>query len=96
MRAPILLAFLVVMSGCDHRARATATDCVELADRMVALELLEQGYRDPVLLERKQRAMRAALAVELHQCEGRPLSVGAMACARAATTSEQLSHHCLR
>jgi hypothetical protein len=96
LRILLVCFFGTMLSGCDHRVRATAKDCVELADRIVALELQEQGYRDPVLLERKQRAIRTALGAELRQCEGRPLGPGVLDCARGATTSEQLSHKCLR
>jgi len=89
---------VAALAGCDDgdRPRATARDCVELADRIVALETQEQGFRDPVLLERQQRALRTTLSAQRRQCEGRPLRPGALDCAREATTTEQLSHTCLR
>lgn len=91
-----LLASLVSPSiGCERDA-ATATDCRALLDRIVALELAEQGFRDPVLTRRKQDSFARSLAVELARCEGLTLPAGARDCVAQAGSSEQISHTCLR
>ena len=95
LRRGFMLA-LLALSGCRSAPVASAADCAELEDRIVALELHEQGYRDAVLLERKQRGLSASLRAERRQCEGRPLPAGALECARGATSSEELAHRCLR
>ena len=95
LRSLFALPLLVLLS-CRSAPAASAADCAELADRIVALELREQGYRDAAVFERKQRGLRVALSAELRQCEGRPLPAGALECARQATSSEALAHRCLR
>jgi hypothetical protein len=91
MRLLLLLAPLLACRG----EPASAADCREILDRIVALELAEQGYRDPALTERKQAAFAARFAAELARCEGVPLPPGARACVAAAGSSEQISHECL-
>ena len=79
-----------------QRQRATPQDCSSIVDRIVELELVERGFRDPVLLDRKQRGLRATLAADLTQCAGKPIKGGALDCVRAAKSTEALSHQCLR
>lgn len=74
---------------------ATEADCRVLLDAVVRIELQEQGYRDEVLRQRRQAQLARVFATELAACVGRPLPKGALACAQAATSSEQLSHDCL-
>lgn len=76
-------------------AAATADDCRVLLDAVVRIELQEQGYRDEVLQRRRQAQLARVFAAQLASCVGRPLPPGALDCARAATSSEQLSHECL-
>ena len=78
------------------RSRATARDCDAILDRIVELEFQERGFRDAVLLDRKQREMRAALSSQLKECQGKPLKSGALACVSAAKSTEVISHECLR
>jgi len=93
--APALLLATALASGCA-RERATRADCDALFGRIVEIELLERGFRDPALLERKRQELRRALSGDLAACEGKPLPAGALACARDAATAEEVSHRCLR
>jgi len=90
-----LTAALAALLGCE-REPATAADCRALLDRIVALELAEQGFRDPVLTQRKQEGFARSLADELSRCEGLTLPPGARACVAEASSSEHISHTCLR
>lgn len=81
--------------GC-RRERATANDCARILDKIVELELREQGFRDAELTRRKRDELRRSLAPELRECEGKRLKAGALACVESASTTEQISHHCLR
>jgi hypothetical protein len=85
---------VLVCVGCRGEP-ATAADCRAIHDRIVALELAEQGYRDPALTARKQEAFARRFAAELARCEGVPLPRGARECVARATSSEQISHECL-
>lgn len=92
-----LIAGLAALLGSGSCARepASAADCRALLDRIVALELAEQGFRDPVLTRRKQDSFARSLADELARCEGLTLPPGARECVAEAGSSEQLSHTCL-
>ena len=93
---PALLGpVLLWIAGCRGEA-ASAADCRAILDRIVALELAEQGYRDPALTTRKQEGFARSLAAELARCEGLHLPPGARACGAAAGSTEQISHECLR
>lgn len=90
----VLLGLALACIGCRGEP-ATAADCRAIHDRIVALELAEQGYRDPALTTRKQDAFARKFAAELARCEGVPLPRGARECVARATSSEQISHECL-
>lgn len=94
-RPRLTLAALLYGAGCRGEP-ASAADCRAILDRIVALELAEQGYRDPALARRKQQGFAHSLAAELTRCEGLPLPPGARDCVARATSSEQISHECLR
>ncbi len=93
----VLVAVGTVLVWQRLRAPADATeaDCRVLLDAVVRIELQEQGYRDEVLQRRRQAQLARVFASQLASCVGRPLPPGALACARVATSSEQLSHECL-
>jgi hypothetical protein len=88
----ILAAGLVSCRG----NRATASDCGEIVDRIVQLELEEKGYRDAVLSDRKRREIRNLLGSELKECQGKRLRADALSCVRLARNAEKISHDCLR
>ena len=85
-----IVLVLASLSGC-RRERATA-----ILDRIVDVELDEQGFRDPALLARKKLEMRRLLEGDLRRCTGRQLRHSALACVKAALTTEEISHVCLR
>lgn len=91
---------LVVLAGlwlaARRTPRATTADCQALLDAIVALELREQGYDDPVLRRRRQAQLSKTLAGSLDACVGRRLPPNALECAGHARSSEELSHRCLR
>ena len=90
-----ILVLLLVLSGCSGRS-ATADDCRAILDRIVEIELGEQGYRDAALAKRKQAELRRTLARDLARCEGRRIPEGAIECLQSATSAEAVSHRCLR
>lgn len=88
-------ALLLLLTTCGSE-RASASDCAEILDRIVALELAEQGFIDPELTRRKQAEFARRYAAELARCEGLSLPPGARECVRAAPSAEHVSHVCLR
>jgi hypothetical protein len=94
-RPPALrLALVLVLLTCRSE-RASAEDCAAILDRIVALELAEQGYRDPELTRRKQHQFSRRFAAELQRCEGLSLAPGARECVARAASVEEISHDCL-
>lgn len=83
------------LAGCEAQPRATPAQCREILGRIVALELREQGYRDPVLLQRRTRELERRFDSELERCVGRPMPRHALACVRRAPSAEAISHLCL-
>jgi len=90
----LVIAFGGFVGGCRREA-ATQAQCAEVLDRIIQLELAEQGFRDPVLVARKQVELRALLAPQLTACVDRRLPAGALECVRRARTAEEISHACL-
>jgi len=94
----LLAAIAIVAAGvgsCRGRP-ATPSECEEIVDRIVQLELEEKGYRDPVLADRKWREIRNLLGPELKECQGKRLRPDALRCVRLARNVEKISHECLR
>ncbi len=91
---PRLLVLLVLTTACGGEP-ASAEDCRAILDRIVALELAEQGYRDPALTAAKQHTFARRFAADLARCEGVPLPPGARECVAQAGSAEQISHTCL-
>ena len=92
--ALVLISSIFGVSRCKAD-RTTSEDCEKMLDRIVELELSERGFRDPVLLAQKQQDLRRLLEPELRQCQGKRLKPDALDCIAAATSTEQISHHCL-
>jgi hypothetical protein len=95
MRAAWIALAVVATAGCGN-GRATPRACLEIFDRIVELELREQGFRDPALLARKREQLRLAFAPDLERCNRRPLPSHALRCVRKAASTEEISHGCLR
>lgn len=92
----LVLFGLSLVGGCTTRDRATAETCTEILDRIVEVELTEQGFRDPALTARKKEELRGRLGPELRRCQGRRLPIEALGCVRKAKNTEEISHTCLR
>lgn len=97
-RARVLLVALLSSLGAIgcKSARATEHDCDRILDKVVELELHERGFRDPVLLQRKRDEFHRRLRSELIECEGKSMRADAIGCVERATTTEEISHRCLR
>ncbi len=67
-----------------------------MIDRLVALELAESGFRDPVVQRRWTEELHGRLAPHLSRCEGRRVPDGMRACLATARTAEEIEHRCLR
>jgi len=92
----LLPAVLVGTLTSCRGEQATAEFCSVVLDRIVEVELAELGFRDPALAEMKRRDMRRAFAAEVQRCVGRRVAPGALACVRAAVSTEEIAHQCLR
>ncbi len=86
---------LLALAACTNDT-ATEGDCDAILTRIVELEIREQGYRDPALVERKQAQLRRTFTDEIARCVGRRLPTGAMKCIVTASSAEEISHTCLR
>lgn len=94
-RPRLRLAFALLLVTCRSE-RASDADCAAILDRIVALELAEQGYRDPELTRRKQHEFAHRFAADVQRCHGLSLPPGARECVERAASVEELSHECLR
>ncbi len=94
-RAVTVALFMLTLSACQQRT-ATRADCQLILDRIITIELGELGYRDPLFARRKQSELRERLKSRLDNCIGRPIPAHATTCIPNATTTEALSHECLR
>jgi len=99
-RRRALLCFLSAalagtLTSCQGE-QATAEFCSVVLDRIVEVELTELGFRDLALAEMKRRDMRRLFAGDIQRCVGRRVAPGALACVRAAASTEEIAHQCLR
>jgi hypothetical protein len=93
----LALALLLAGIGTScHRERLTAQDCGRILDHITELALAERGFRDPVLAARRKDEMRTRLKGELDECVGLRVRSGAIKCALASPTTEDLTQRCLR
>lgn len=89
-----LIAALLLTSGCR---RATEQDCERIIDRIVELELAEQGITDPKLVEQRKKETHESKREELLSgCVGKRISESALACIENAKTSKAITEECLR
>ena len=102
-RAPIIrrilasaaLAGLVTLGGC-HRHTASAADCRAILDRLVALELEEQGFHDSALLPRWQAELARRFDDDLRRCRAVRVGDDLEACLRGARNPEEIAHRCVK
>lgn len=86
----------VLLWGCSRRHPATDRECAALVDRMIAIELRQAGFRDPVLEKARADELRPRLAPELVACRRLAFSPSTVACAQRAASLRALAHDCLR
>jgi hypothetical protein len=96
MRTITLVALLFASATACGGRRATRDDCRQILDRLVDLELRERGFHDPTLAARWRAEAQATHAADLAACEGQRIPHTALACVRSATSSEEISHRCVR
>lgn len=90
-----LCSLSFVLASCA-RETATIEFCGQVLDRIVEIELHEQGFRDPALAAMKRQELRRRFSPDLQRCVGRPMAPRALSCVHEAATTEELSHRCLR
>ena len=83
------------MGGC-HRHTASAADCRAILDRLVALELKEQGFHDPALVPRWQEELARRFDDDLRRCRTVRVGDDLEACLRGAQNPEEIAHHCVK
>ncbi len=84
----------LALVGCR---RANEQDCERIIDRIVQLELEEQGITDPKVIEKRKRETRDQKREELLEgCVGKRISESALACIDNAKTSKEITEKCLR
>ena len=94
--AGLLIAPLaLLLAGCDERL-ATRSECDAIFRRIVAIEVHEQGFRDPELQRIREAQLRERYDAQIDSCVGMPLPADAIRCLERAETTEALSHECLR
>lgn len=92
----LLLLALSALSatGCRY---ATEQDCERIIDRIVELELKEQGIKDPKLIEQRKADTRQQKREELLAgCVGKRISDSALTCIDKAESSRDITEKCLR
>lgn len=93
--ASVALAGLATLAGC-HRHTASAADCRAILDRLVALELKEQGFHDPALVPRWQEELARRFADDLRRCRAVRVGDDLDVCLRAAQNPEEIAHRCVK
>jgi hypothetical protein len=89
-----LLLAVASLAGCGHPA--SREECGVIFDKSAELELRAQRVTDPVLVEERVAAVRAARGEELiGKCVGRRITDRAMACVKASQTDDEMDR-CLQ
>jgi hypothetical protein len=93
--ASAALVGLATLGGC-HRHAASVADCRAILDRLVELELKEQGFHDPALVPRWQDELARRFDDDLRSCRVVHVGDDLGACLRGAQNPEEIAHHCVR
>ena len=94
MKRALIVALL--LCGCSSRHQASEDECAAIIDQLVALQLRQTGFRDPVLEKARADELRPLLAPELAACRRLKFNESTVTCARKATSARDLAHDCLR
>jgi hypothetical protein len=94
--ATVLGLFLSAF-GLSSCHKATEADCEQILDRIVELELRDQGVTDPELVKRRTDETKARKREQLIKtCVGKRVSQSNMECIRKAQTAAEITDKCLR
>ena len=91
---PLGLAALALLSGC-HRHRASPQDCKAALDRLIDVELVELGYRDPILRTRWHRELERRFALDLERCRSGRVRDDLRLCLQGQHSSQAIVQQCL-
>ena len=96
-RLSLLAAFacLATLGGC-HRHTASPADCRAILDRLVSMELKEQGYHDPALVPRWQEELARRFDDDLRRCRVIRVGDDLDTCLSAAQNQEEIAHRCVK
>lgn len=90
----IALIGAVACGGCR---RASEADCEKIVDRIVELQLREQGVTDPEIIAKRREETKARKRDELLRgCVGKRIGTSALQCIEKAATSTEIVDVCLR
>jgi hypothetical protein len=89
------LAGFLTVGGC-HRHAASAADCRAILDRLVEMELKEQGFRDPALVPRWQEELARRFDDDLRRCRAVHVGDDLGVCLQGAQNPEEIAHHCVK
>ena len=92
--AAFIVMFVLAASGCPRHA-ATTEDCGDVLNRLIDLELVESGYRDPALRTRWLQDLERRFAPDLARCRNQKVRNDLHACLAIARTPEEIVHRCL-
>lgn len=89
-RAALFVCLMgAALAGCGHPA--SAEECEEIFNRSAEIELRMQNVNDPKLIQERTAAVRKDRGEDLvKQCVGKRITNEAMACVRAAKTSQDM------
>lgn len=90
-----LALLLLTASACHNHTVATPQDCEAIVERLVALEMAERGYQDPVLQQRRTREIFSTHANLMAECPGKALPHHARDCLAKATNPHTVIRDCL-
>ena len=83
-----------LLTGCHT---ATEADCERIIDRIVELELKDQGITNPeVVAQRKQQTRSKKRDDLLQGCVGNRIGKSTMTCIDNAESSKQITEECLQ
>jgi|YNPBryBLVA2012_1023415.scaffolds.fasta_scaffold06618_3 hypothetical protein len=90
----VVVAAAFALAGCH---RATEQDCEKILDRIVELELKDQGIQDPATVASRKADARAKRHDDLiKSCVGKRLPQSSLRCIEKAQSADEITEKCLR
>lgn len=92
-----LLGLALSACGLSSCHKATEADCEQILDRIVELELKDQGVTDPELVKKRTEETKSRKREQLiKSCVGKRVSRSNMECIRTAKNAAEITDKCLR